>query len=185
MVAQSSNSSRPTPLRGAALLWCQAYTSVDAGVPAELGSQDSSYTVDMPSLVAIESFTSPWEAHIARGRLEAEGIPASVIGEHHVGAYWPMSQALGGVRLMVPESMASAAVSLLQSVREGEFQIALEEQAEVAPARCPHCGSAFLEPYRTKSTVLMAIASLLYFSLTFPPRHKGYRCTSCERKSPA
>ena len=139
----------------------------------------------MPSLVAIESFTSPWEAHIARGRLEAEGIPASVIGEHHVGAYWPMSQALGGVRLMVPESMATSAVALLQGVRDGEFQVALEEQAELSRAQCPHCGSADLEPYRTKSTLLMAVASLLYFFLTFPPKHKGYRCTSCGRRSPA
>lgn len=36
----------------------------------------------MPSLVAIESFTTPWEAHIARGRLEAEGIPAEAQGLH-------------------------------------------------------------------------------------------------------
>lgn len=138
----------------------------------------------MPDLVTIESFTSPWEAHIARGRLEAEGIPASVIGEHHIGAHWPISQALGGVRLMVPKSAAAEALDVLRALHSGKFQADLEAETGLTKSACPHCGSDALEPYRTRSSIAMAIASVLSFAITFPPTQRGLRCTSCGKRSP-
>jgi hypothetical protein len=36
----------------------------------------------MADLVTIATFAVPWEAHIMRGALEVEGIPAFIIDEH-------------------------------------------------------------------------------------------------------
>ena len=36
----------------------------------------------MADLVTIATFSAPWEAHILRGRLEAEDIPAFIIDEN-------------------------------------------------------------------------------------------------------
>ena len=56
------------------------------------------------------------EAHILRGRLEAEGIPAFVQHEHHVTLDWFISNALGGVRLQMPVEHAQAAIDVLKAV---------------------------------------------------------------------
>ena len=55
----------------------------------------------MAEFVTIASFTSPLEAHMARGRLEAEGIPAFIAHENHIWAEWFLSNALGGVKVQV------------------------------------------------------------------------------------
>jgi hypothetical protein len=36
----------------------------------------------MADLVTIATFAAPWEAHILRGRLESEDIPAFVVDEN-------------------------------------------------------------------------------------------------------
>ena len=50
-------------------------------------------------LATVTRYFDPWEAHILCARLVAEGIPASVIGDQHIMANWPMSVALGGAAL--------------------------------------------------------------------------------------
>ena len=75
----------------------------------------------MPGLVTVESYTSPWDAHVACGLLESEGIPASVAGEHHVWANWPISQALGGVRIQVPQEHVAKAKEVLAQQLAFEF----------------------------------------------------------------
>ena len=52
-------------------------------------------------LVTVETFSSPWEAQLARACLEAEGIHAVVADEHFFRLYGALSNALGGVRLQV------------------------------------------------------------------------------------
>jgi hypothetical protein len=70
----------------------------------------------------VDSFTSPLDAHIAKGLLESEGVPAILHSEHHVWASWPYSFALGGVGLQVPEAFAERARDLLARQRGGEFE---------------------------------------------------------------
>ena len=36
--------------------------------------------------IEIERFESPWEAYIAAGRLEVEGIPAYILHDNHIGS---------------------------------------------------------------------------------------------------
>lgn len=64
-------------------------------------------------LVTIASYSMPYEAHIAKSRLDSEGIPAFMADEHTINMQWLYSNALGGVKLQVPEPYAEAAIEIL------------------------------------------------------------------------
>lgn len=72
---------------------------------------------DIEQLVTIETFTSPWEAQLARACLEAEGIEAVIADEHFFRLYGALSNSLGGVRLQVRPESAGRAVELLRERR--------------------------------------------------------------------
>ena len=72
---------------------------------------------DIEQLVTIETFTSPWEAQLARACLEAEGIEAVIADEHFFRLYGALSNSLGGVRLQVRPESADRAVELLRERR--------------------------------------------------------------------
>ncbi|HEX9952292.1 MAG TPA: DUF2007 domain-containing protein [Rubricoccaceae bacterium] len=65
-------------------------------------------------LVTIATFGPPFEAEIARGHLESEGIEAVVADGDLVMANWMYSAAIGGVKVLVPESDAGRARSILE-----------------------------------------------------------------------
>ena len=64
------------------------------------------------ALVTVATFAHPNQANAPRIRLEAEGIPTFLDGEH-VGGNSFSSVATGGVRLQVPAPLASAARVLM------------------------------------------------------------------------
>lgn len=128
-------------------------------------------------LVTVGRYSFPYEAHIARALLESEGIPAFVADEHTVNMQWLYSDALGGVRLQVPEVFAGHAMALLQEERE---EALVEEQgAELPP--CPHCGSKDTEFYQFGR----GGAFLAFLLLNFPlfPVKSGIRCRQCGKRS--
>jgi hypothetical protein len=131
-------------------------------------------------LVTVESFTDPVEAHITRGLLESEGIPAMLGSEHHVWSSWHFSQALGGVRLQVPAEYAYRAREVLARQRRGEYQEALEQQQEIEPTRCARCGSTDLRFTRSFASVLLLFLTLGISGLIFPPRISGIKCNTCQ-----
>ena len=133
----------------------------------------------MPDFVTVETFTGPVEAHISKGLLESEGIPASLASEHHVWASWHFSQALGGVRLQVPTEYAARAREVLARQRRGEYQEALEAEQGLEPSRCRSCGSIDLRFTRSPWSVLLLILTLGISGLIFPPRINGVRCNAC------
>ncbi len=67
-------------------------------------------------LVLLGRYVSPMEAEIVRGRLEAEGVSAVVADAHIVQMTALMSQAFGGVRVLVPESQLIRAREILASI---------------------------------------------------------------------
>ena len=73
----------------------------------------------MTKYVTVGAYNNPIEAHLARGRLEVEGIPALLAHEHHVWANWVYSQALGGVKVQVPAEHAVAAAKILDAHNRG------------------------------------------------------------------
>lgn len=133
----------------------------------------------MRKLVTVEAFTDPVEAHISKGLLESEGIPASLGSEHLVWSAWPFSQALGGVRLQVPDEYAYRAREVLSKQRRGEFQEALEQEQDLEPTRCGQCGSTDLRFTRSPASVLLLLLTLGISGLIFPPRINGMKCNTC------
>lgn len=139
--------------------------------------------IDHAELETVDSFTDPLQAHLARGRLEAEGIAAYVIHENHVWAAWFLSNALGGVKLQVAEQDADRAREILAAHRRGEYEQALELPAgDPAEPACPRCGAQAAEPVFSRPTLLLIVFSLGLVGVIFPPRRSLCRCRNCGRR---
>jgi len=133
-------------------------------------------------LITVGRFTSPWNAHLARGRLEAEGVLAYVIHEYHVSIDWPYSQALGGVKEQVHPSNKDQAINIISSHLKGEYSKDLNnEDFEVEMNVCPHCGSSDYSSHLPKLLILLNFATLL-FHIIFPIRAKNHICIECSKK---
>ncbi len=129
--------------------------------------------------VAVAAFSLPWEAEVARARLEAEGIDAVLGDEHLIRLDWFVSQAVGGVKVLVPRSEAEAAAALLAESREvPEVGLATEEDALGDP-RCPSCLSTNLTYERWSRAAF--VASLLSLGFPIPWFRPRYRCGRCKR----
>lgn len=128
-------------------------------------------------LITIASYSFPFEAHIARSRLESEEIPAFVADEHTINMQWLYSNALGGVRLQVPEEFAEVALEILNEDREQD----LVEEVGVDARSCPHCGSTDTEFHQ----IGRRWAFLVFLGLDFPlfPVRDGIRCNHCGKVS--
>ena len=127
----------------------------------------------------IRSFINPWDAQIARGLLESEGLPATLEHENIVRNDWMQSLAVGGVRLVVPEEYAAAARDVLARHDAGEFEEALEAELALPAAVCQRCGSRSLRPVRSARWVLGMLLAFVSIGLLFPPRRKGVICKKC------
>ncbi len=82
----------------------------------------------------VARFTSVGEAESARSALDAAGIDARVGDENMVAVDWLMSQAVGGVKVLVPdEKLAEAAEVLGDAAREATSDEHEEVRAEARP----------------------------------------------------
>lgn len=133
----------------------------------------------MTRLVVVGSYINLLDAHVARGLLESEGIPARLHSEHHVSALWPLAGALGGVRLQVAEHRAAEARDVLARLASGEFEQALAEESGVPVSRCPSCGSTDLRYTRGSGSTILLLATFGLSSIIFPPRIDGRQCNAC------
>lgn len=95
-------------------------------------------------LITIGRYLNPWEAHVLRGRLEAEGIPAFVTNDAHAIAAFPMSYAFGGTALQVPSSRVDEATAILADYASGALENDLRAATGLPSPKCPRCGSADL-----------------------------------------
>ena len=137
----------------------------------------------MARLVTVGSFTGPIEAHLAKGRLEAEGIPAFVAHEHHVWANWVYSNALGGIKIQVPAEAADQAEAILREHTGGEYESALgEEFADIKDNSCPYCGSNDFKSQIPIAPLLLVILTLGLLSIIFPLRRENHTCLKCGSK---
>jgi hypothetical protein len=98
---------------------------------------DSEYEISR--LVTVETFSSAWEAQLARAALESEGIEAVIADEHFLRLYGALTSTLGGVRLQVRPDDAARATELLRNRRpflyvvQDEDAVPLPEEPEEEP----------------------------------------------------
>ena len=94
--------------------------------------------VDLERFVTVATYAFPWEAQLAKARLESEGIDSVVADEISAGLYG--ANAIGGVKLRVREEDAGRATALLGTRRPlPEIYLVTEEDAR--QVRCPRCRS--------------------------------------------
>jgi hypothetical protein len=78
--------------------------------------------------VTVETFSSSWEAQLARAALEAEGIDAVIADEHFLGLYGALTSTLGGVRLQVLPEELDRAAELLRNRRPFLYLVKEDEE---------------------------------------------------------
>lgn len=128
-------------------------------------------------MVTIASFSFPYEAQIARGKLESEGVPAVVADEHTINMQWLYSDAMGGVKVQVPVPFVDQARQVLGA----DYSEALVAEQGEDKLLCPQCGS--------DNTELLVkgkrMAFLLFLILLFPfwPNKRQIKCRDCGRSS--
>lgn len=72
---------------------------------------------ELEKLVTLQTFSTSWEAELARACLQAEGIHAVIADEHFFRLYGALSHTLGGLRLQVRPEEAERAAEMLRNRR--------------------------------------------------------------------
>lgn len=124
-------------------------------------------------LTTIATYSLPYEAQIARAKLDSEGIPAYIADEHTINMQWLYSNALGGVRLQVPQSFAQQAIEVLAE----DCSETLIHQEGIDLITCTECGSTDTEAHQ----IGRRWAFLVFLGLDFPlfPVKNTVRCREC------
>ena len=130
--------------------------------------------------ITISTSTNPIGAQIIRGRLEAEGIPAFVIFEHHIWAEWWLSNAIGGVRVQVPPEFHNQAQTVIQNINSGRYELTPENTTWSTPTRCPKCNSVKTTPINRYRKIALLAVIILY--LPFPHSQHLMKCEACSNK---
>jgi len=132
-------------------------------------------------LVTVATFSAPYEAQLAKGLLETNGIQAFVADEYTVGINWLYSNAVGGVRLQVAETEAEQAMKFL--AREGETNNINTERLEKQEKEegweaCPNCAGRNVEYFTDRKGMALLALVFLGLPLLFPT--KKLRCLNCD-----
>jgi hypothetical protein len=130
-------------------------------------------------LITIGQYFDPWEAHILRARLIAEGIPATVLGDQHITANWPISIALGGVALQVPSEFEAQAAELIAAYHSGELEKELLEDQPDVQDSCPTCQGTDLRSSVPVKQRALALLTTLWVAVPFSTAASTISCQSC------
>lgn len=122
-------------------------------------------------LLTVSRFFNPIEAQIAAGLLESEGIPVVLLSINHVSVYWLMANALGGIQLQVPASLAEKAEQILAEQ---------ESEAGTGEDLCPKCGSPSVPARSSSWRVSVMVVHL--FGVPLPWRRPRRRCQACRHE---
>ena len=128
--------------------------------------------------VTAATYLEPNIAHIARVRLESDGIRAALDREHHISMDWIISNAVGGVKLLVRECDQELATRVLKETG-GEIDPA--EAGDDSPDSpllpCPRCGS--LETYHERLNRKLTLGSVLLLGIPIPFVRRHMSCSRC------
>jgi len=124
-----------------------------------------------PIVVAVFSF--PHEAQIARASLECAGIPATIADEHTINMQWLYSQAIGGVKVLVPPECEQDAKDILKT----NFSAAVDAECASDKTVCPSCSSSNVAPFTRGKVPAYLVFLLLGFPLFF--YQHGLKCSDC------
>jgi hypothetical protein len=131
--------------------------------------------------VAVCSYAHPAEAHIARQKLESEGIDAYLDNENLVATDWLLANATAGIKLMVREPDVPAADAVLRSKGTPELAIEPDSIGEEDYCeedwRCSKCHRTDAELVPLPKVLVLLTLPLLCAPLLLLSRR--CRCKSC------
>jgi hypothetical protein len=141
------------------------------------------------TLVTVRRYRDLSEAIVARSVLEASGIASFLQNENLIRLDWPVSNAIGGIRLQVDASDEAAAIELLNQPIPDPIAFGganapedgdAEDGADFAQPHCPRCGSVDIA--FQGSSRAAAITALWAVGLPFPPGPKTWLCNTCNAR---
>jgi len=136
----------------------------------------------MEDWTKIISFTYPHEAHLAKNLLEASDIKVVIQDEFTVQVNNFFSNAIGGVKIFVPNDQVEEAVLLLEnagyidkdeSIKKEEIETFSNEYKNL----CPYCGGRNIIRKRIPGYVF--VFSILLLGFPFPFIKRVYYCYDC------
>jgi putative signal transducing protein len=74
-------------------------------------------------LIVLARFFVPMDAYVLKACLESNDVPAVVADAHMVQANEFLTTAIGGVRVLVPESHFERALEIQKAFDAGEYQL--------------------------------------------------------------
>jgi len=124
--------------------------------------------------VTVKTFDNYFSANIVLGRLQESGVPCYLKDEYTVTIDPILSNAIGGIKLVVNESDATEATRLLD----------LFEKDFLKTAICPKCGGNHIELISKPGAgnFITAILTWLFSSYAIAPE-KIYQCQDCMYES--
>ena len=122
--------------------------------------------------ITVASFSRPMEAHLARTQLEADGITCVVSDEYLVRVDWLLSNAIGGVKLMVPVWEAERAKEILRP--RPRLVVVADSAEELICPRC-HCDDVY-QVNANRRTIFLFV---LLFGFAIPWRSRRWTCKQC------
>ncbi|MHA2938279.1 putative signal transducing protein [Vibrio sp. RC27] len=131
-------------------------------------------------MVVLTKFSFPLDANIAKANLESVGIPAFIADEHTINMQWLYSDAMGGVRLLVPEEHYDEALEL---IGEDFSNVVEPEEQDTNPSDlheikcCGECQSTNIKEYTKGKQSAFVVFLLLGFPLFF--YQHGVKCEDC------
>ncbi|MGH9768185.1 MAG: DUF2007 domain-containing protein [Blastocatellia bacterium] len=111
----------------------------ESRVEREMSEPEIPPTVEV---VTVASFSAPYEAHLAKGLLEANGIMAVIADEYTAGMNWLLSNAIGGVKVQVDKTDLEDALKILALNGAREEGV---HEVDGYWGECPKCGSKTVE----------------------------------------
>lgn len=137
----------------------------------------------MSKLILLRSFLNPNDAHFAKSILEDANIPCFIHDENTSIMAYGYSNALGGVKLMIPEEFAVESVQLLDSefelLKEGEANLLNDEPENLT---CPACGSERVYSSKSISLLQILLAFFVAIQLLHPIKPQNHTCRVCRKK---
>jgi DNA-directed RNA polymerase subunit RPC12/RpoP len=113
-------------------------------------------------------------AQIALGRLQEDGIECWLKDENTVTIDPILTNAVGGIKLMVLQSQAQEALNILNEL----------EAAHKASLACPHCGShniQWVSSPRKAANFFTAISTFLLSNFALAAKNT-YHCFDCSKE---
>lgn len=126
--------------------------------------------------VTIATVSQPLDAHVLKGKLEAEGIEAFLADENIVSMNFLYSNAVGGVKVQVDEEDVEEALQIIgEALPPLELVDPIEEELP-----CPKCGGT--EFKRDRHPFALAI-QILTLGLALGKKSQ-WKCAKCGEPVP-